>query len=140
MDSVQVKDIGDDLDAYVTAIVQNGGAPNKLILDMDSTLTTPGQVMLTVVTKLLSRLLGPPESWDVTALQPHQWQHVVDLLRCTEWTPCVACALDVPGLSVAVSDNMPGHHLWQRQDWDGVCPVAALDAQPAILWVVPGCG
>jgi hypothetical protein len=160
-------DIGDDLNAYVLAIVANGGATMyKKVLAVEAEDSgDPGgrrlgvqHVMPHVALRVAGRLLGvdltgdapeyltddfedladaPEELADALAgLTPAQWRAVVDHMVCTEWVPCVACALPA-GCAVRPSAALPGHALWQRNDWDGATPCARVDRLALVVWVVP---
>lgn len=174
-------DIGDDLNAYVLAIVANGGATmRKKVLtvepedsgDPEDRRLGVQHVMPHVALRVAGRLLGvdltgdapeyltdapeyltddfedlsddfedladaPEELADALAgLTAAQWRAVVDHMVCTEWVPCVACALPA-GCAVRPSAALPGHALWQRNDWDGATPCARVDRLALVVWVVP---
>jgi len=152
-------DIGDDLNAYVLAIVANGGAPvPKRVLtvepedpgdpgafgDSGDCRLGPQHVMPHVALRVAGALLGVDLTADaheeladaLAGLTAAQWRAVVDHMVCTEWLPCVACALPA-GCAVRPSAALPGHALWQRNDWDGATPCARVDRLALVVWVVP---
>lgn len=94
MGEVKYTDIGDDLDKYVDAILQNKGDPsNKLVLmsdDMDDDVSM-SQVMAEVALRAVERIFGPPSEWNLNELTVSQWEDFKSLFWCTEWVPCVAC-------------------------------------------------
>lgn len=139
---MDVRDI-DDLAPYIDAIVAQ--PPGQLIaLELapeDDCTVTPVEVMLHVHVAVIKRLLGDPAGWDLSSFSLRQWRLVVEQLACTTWRPCVACAtlLGDSGDShtLKLSQTLPGHHLWQNEDWDGEAPCIRLDAHSLVLWVLP---
>lgn len=132
----------DDLQPYVDAIVAAPNPGNRLVLQLDpddDASASPAEVMLAVHVAVIERLLGDPGEWDLAHFSIPQWRSVVAHLACTEWRPCVACAtpvgFDSDGLEM--SETLPGHYLWQHDDWDGESPCIRLDAHSLVLWVVP---
>lgn len=145
--------MGGDLAPYIDAILANRGAPApKLVLtvepgdsgDPGDRHLGPQHVMPHVALRVAGELLGvdltadaPEELADALAgLTAAQWRAVVDHMVCTEWVPCVACALPA-GCTVRPSAALPGHALWQRNDWDGATPCARVDRLALVVWVVP---
>jgi hypothetical protein len=87
--------------------------------------------------ELAAEELAANELADALAgLTAAQWRVVVAHMVCTEWVPCVACALPA-GCAVRPSAALPGHALWQRNDWDGAAPCARVDRLALLVWVVP---
>ena len=99
MGEVKYTDIGDDLDKYVDAILENrGDCSKKLVLtsdDVDDEVSM-SQVMAEVALRAVERIFGPPSEWNLKELTVGQWEDFKSLFWCTEWVPCVACPIHLP--------------------------------------------
>lgn len=154
MGDVELVDIGNDLDKYVEAILQNrGSTTNMLVLtsdDGDADIPM-SQVMAEVALRVVERVFGPPSEWNLWELTDDQWDSFKSLFLCTEWLPCVACPLNLPQFyyynhvfgKEEGSFTIPGHFLWQSSDFDPgvntcVCiPNVGEDRTQLLMWMVP---
>lgn len=158
-DKVDQIDIGDDLDKYVDAILQNrGGTERMLVLQCEDDNTddhidgTPkSKVMAEVALRVVERVFGPPSEWNLWELTENQWHEFKCLFFCTEWMPCVACPVNLPQFKrynticdlEEGSVTIPGHFLWQCSDYDPnvhhifCIPWVGDKNTVLLLWMVP---